>query len=90
VADLTLDKLIRAEATTEPRTSEASFGFPSVAPAWRSVLGSIAPKRSTQRKLPQGREDEDERTAAIVALLRSTADWVVTTRGSSGSGSARV
>jgi putative transposase len=56
------------------------------------ALGSNAPKRSTQRKLPRGRENEERLTADIVELarrygrygyrkvaelLRSTTGWVV-------------
>ena len=31
-------------------------------------LGSVAPKHSTQRKIPQGRSDESALTADIIAL----------------------
>jgi hypothetical protein len=61
-------------------------------PARRSALGSGAPKRSTQRGTPRGRDDEERLTADIIELarqygrygcrkvaelLRSTAGWVV-------------
>ena len=72
--------------------SEGSSRSPSAACAERSALGSAAPKRSTRRKTPRGRDDEERLTAAIVELarrygrygyrkvaelLRSTAGWVV-------------
>jgi putative transposase len=75
VADLTLDELILKEAAAgnyrAPRdaapassTSATSSGSPSAASAERSALGSAAPKRSTQRKLPRGRDDGAERRSA--------------------------
>src|SRR3712207_518802 len=81
VAELTLDKLILKEAASgnygAPRgaapassTSATSSGSPSAVPARRSALGSGAPKRSTQRKLPRGRDDEEQLTADIVELAR--------------------
>jgi putative transposase len=104
VADLTLDELILKEAAAgnyrAPRdgapassTFATSCRSPGAAPARPSALGSAAPKRSTQRKLPRGRDDEQRLTADIgellarrygryghrkvAELLRSTAGWVV-------------
>jgi hypothetical protein len=103
VADLTLDKPILKEAVSgncrAPRaaasassTSGTSSGSPSAACAERSALGSAAPKRSTRRKRPRGRDDEEQLTADLIELarrygrygcrkvaepLRSTAGWVV-------------
>jgi putative transposase len=99
VADRTLDKLILKEAAAgnyrAPRgaapassTSEASSGSPSE----RRVCRALGQHRSTQRKRPRGREDEERLTAGIIELarqygrhgyrkiaelLRSTAGWVV-------------
>ena len=70
---------------------------PSAAPVRRRAA------RSTQRKVPRGRDDEERLTADTIALARQygrygyrkiaglleQAGWLVTTSGSSGSGDAR-
>lgn len=76
VADLTLDKLVLAQAARGsfqaphagalvPSTSSSSGASPGVAPA--AFLGQ---RRATQRKVPRGRDDEERLTADIIALAR--------------------
>jgi len=69
----------------------------------RRACAALGQHRSTQRKLPRGRDDEERLTADIVELARRygrygdrkiaellrQAGWRSTTSGSSGSGDAR-
>jgi transposase-like protein len=99
VSDLTLDKMILAEAArgnfrAPPAAAPGwstlllNLACPRGGPAGFSGLGSGAPKRSRQRKLPSKPEDEAALTAGIVApatrygyrritALLQAAGWVV-------------
>ena len=112
VSDLTLDKLILQEAAPgkflgparRPRLASSTSGGAFRTSSERRASAALGQHRSTQRKVPRGREAEQRLTADLVALarrygrlgyrkinavLRSTAGWVVNDRGSSGSGGAR-
>ncbi|MGY6251461.1 IS3 family transposase [Bosea thiooxidans] len=98
VADLTLDKLILKEAAfgklLSPARRRACIDHVRLAlkVSERRVCRVLGQHRSTQRRIPHGREDEEKLIADIVelvrrygrygyrkiaALLRSTAGWVV-------------
>ncbi|MFC5509197.1 IS3 family transposase [Bosea massiliensis] len=98
VADLTLDKLILKEAAfgklLSPARRRACIEHIRLAlkVSERRVCRVLGQHRSTQRRIPHGRDDEEKLIADIVelvrqygrygyrkiaALLRSTAGWVV-------------
>ncbi|MDU0343279.1 IS3 family transposase [Bosea rubneri] len=98
VADLTLDKLILKEAAfgklLSPARRRACIDHVRLAlkVSERRVCRVLGQHRSTQRRIPHGREDEEKLIADIVelvrrygrygyrkiaVLLRSTAGWVV-------------
>ncbi|MGO4176008.1 IS3 family transposase [Bosea sp. TAF32] len=98
VADLTLDKLILKEAAfgklVSPARRRACIDHVRLAlkVSERRVCRVLGQHRSTQRRIPHGRDDEEQLIADIVelvrrygrygyrkiaALLRSTAGWVV-------------
>ncbi len=73
IADLTLDKLILQEAsgeTSEPRAPTRLCRAHHRCPARlrASRLSGLGQHRSTQRKIPRGRDDEEALTADLVAL----------------------
>ncbi|HEY0125960.1 MAG TPA: IS3 family transposase [Blastococcus sp.] len=98
VADLTLDKLILREAAFGKLPSPARRRVclehvrDKLQVSERRACAALGQHRSTQRKTPRGRDDEEQLTADIVELarrygrygyrkvaelLRSTAGWVV-------------
>ncbi|WP_156367017.1 IS3 family transposase [Bosea thiooxidans] len=98
VADLTLDKLILKEAAfgklVSPARRRACIDHVRLAlkVSERRICRVLGQHRSTQRRIPRGRDDEEQLIADIVelvrrygrygyrkiaALLRSTAGWVV-------------
>ncbi|MEN5084016.1 IS3 family transposase [Bosea sp. TWI1241] len=98
VADLTLDKLILKEAAfgklVSPARRRACIEHVRLAlkVSERRICRVLGQHRSTQRRIPRGRDDEEQLIADIVelvrrygrygyrkiaALLRSTAGWVV-------------
>ncbi|MFN9422322.1 IS3 family transposase [Gemmatimonas sp.] len=98
VADLTLDKLILQEAGSGKLLSPArrraciEHVRTELKLSERRVCRVLGQHRSTQRRIPQGRDDEERLTADLIELarrhgrlgyrkiaemLRSTAGWVV-------------
>ena len=75
IADLTLDKLILQEAARETSKPRASPGLhrarsPELGVSERRACAALGQHRSTQRKIPRGRDDEERLTADIVELAR--------------------
>ncbi|GJE37644.1 hypothetical protein QO016_002868 [Methylobacterium persicinum] len=74
IADLTLDKLILQEASRIPHLSPARRRacvvhiIDVLHVSERRVCRAIGQHRSTQRKIPRGRDDEEALTADLVAL----------------------
>ncbi|MEI8179346.1 IS3 family transposase [Aestuariivirga sp.] len=98
VSDLTLDKLILKEAAPgkllSPARRRACIAHvrQALSISERRACAALGQHRSTQRKVPRGREDEEQLTKDLVvlieahgrlgyrkmaALLRSTSGWVV-------------
>src|SRR6476620_11489873 len=75
VSDLTLDKLILRRLpgeTSKPRASSRLYrADPTVMHvSERRACAALGQHRSTQRKVPRGREDEERPTADTIALAR--------------------
>ena len=77
VFDLTLDKLILTEAARgnllAPRVAVAEQVRAQLHVPERCACAALGQHRSTQRKVPRGRDDEERVTADIIEIAIATA-----------------